>query len=390
MVPTRLILILGAVVAIGPLSIDMYLPALPHLQDYFRSDAGSVQLTLAAYFAGIALGQLLYGPISDRWGRRPPLLFGLAGFVLTSVACAYAPTIEVLILSRFLQAMTGCAGMVITRAIVRDLYPPQDMARVLSLLVLVMGVAPVLAPSLGSLVLRYGDWPAMFWILALFGAACLLAVAWAIPETLSPQRRHASLSLHSAFGHYRQVLSHRRFVGYALAGGVAQAGMFAYISASAFVFIGEYGFSPGQFAALFGLNAFGLIVASQLNRHALGRYPAQHVLSWAVFSYGLSGVVMSMAAASGIGGVYGVAVPLWICLSCLGFTFPNSTAAAMAPFGDRAGAASAMLGTMQFGVAGLASAMVGWFEGNGALPMALVIAGCGLVSWSLLRWVRRH
>jgi DHA1 family bicyclomycin/chloramphenicol resistance-like MFS transporter len=390
MLPLSVMLVLGAVVALGPLAIDMYLPALPHLQNDFQTDAAAVQLTLAAFFVGIALGQLVYGPISDRFGRRRPMLFGLTGFVFASVGCAYASSIETLIVLRFVQAMTGCAGMVITRAIVRDLFPPQEMARVLSLLVLVMGVAPVLAPSLGGLVLQWYDWRLLFWLLAFFAFACVLAVWRILPESLPVERRQTTISVRSVLANYRHVLSHRRFVGYALSGGIAQAGMFAYISASAFVFIQHYGLSPNEFAALFGLNAFGLICASQINRSVLRRWPVQRVLGYAIGSYALSGIGMTIMAASGFGGIWGVTIPLWICMSCLGFTFPNSTAAAMAPFGDRAGSASGMLGTMQFTVAGLASATVGHFSAQGALPMAIVIASCGAMSWTLLRWVRDH
>ncbi len=388
MVPARLILVLGAVVAIGPLSIDLYLPAFPRLQTYFGTDAAAVQFTLAAFFAGIALGQLLYGPISDRFGRRIPLMLGLGGYSLASLACAMSHTIEVLVFWRFVQAMTGCAGMVIARAVVRDLCSPQEMARVLSLLVLVMGVAPILAPFVGSVALTWFDWPAMFVLLALFGALCTVLVALVLPESLDLHRRERALSLGSALVNYRHVLTHRRFMGYALSGGVAQAGMFAYISASSFVFIEGYGLSSQQFALLFGANAFGLILASQINRAMLARFRAQNVLGYALGTYSMSALVMSVMAVTGAGGVWGVIPPLWLCLACLGFTFPNSTAAAMAPFGDRAGTASAMMGTMQFGIAGLVSAAVGHFGGHGAVPMAVVMTGCASAGYLLLRWVR--
>lgn len=390
MVATRLILVLGAVVAIGPLAIDMYLPAMPRLQSHFETDAASVQLTLAVFFVGIALGQLFYGPLSDRYGRRRPLVLGMLGFCLASLGCVYASSIEALIFWRFAQAMTGCAGMVISRAVVRDLCEPQEMARVLSLLVLVMGVAPILAPFLGSLSLNYFDWQGLFAFLAVFGAFCAVLAALYVPESLSTQKRDKVLSFAGVWSNYGQVMRHRRFMGYALAGGVAQAGMFSYISASSFVFIGSYGFSPNQFAILFGSNAFGLILASQINRAVLARYPAQQVLSKALGTYSIFALIMVLAAATGWGGVLAVMLPLWVCLACLGFTFPNSTAAAMAPFGDRAGTASALMGTMQFAIAGLASAAVGQYGGHGALPMAGMMATCAITAWLILRWVRRQ
>ena len=389
-VPASLILVLGAVVAIGPLAIDMYLPALPRLQSYFATDASAVQLTLASFFVGIALGQLFYGPLSDRYGRRKPLIFGMLGFAVASVACAYAPSIEALVIWRFFQAMTGCAGMVISRAIVRDLCTPQEMARVLSLLILVMGIAPILAPLLGSISLEYFDWQSLFGFLGACGALCAVLVIGVVPETLPTERRESMLSLAGVWRNYRQVAGHKRFMGYALAGGVAQAGMFSYISASSFVFIGSYGFTSSQFAFLFGSNAFGLVLASQINRAALSRFPVQRVLGLALGTYSVFALLMVLAASTGWGGAVSVIVPLWICLACLGFTFPNSTAAAMAPFGDRAGAASALMGTMQFTIAGLASAAVGHYKGNGAVPMASMMAACALTAWLLLRWVRRQ
>jgi DHA1 family bicyclomycin/chloramphenicol resistance-like MFS transporter len=314
----------------------------------------------------------------------------MLGFAVASVACVYAPSIEALVIWRFFQAMMGCAGMVIARAIVRDLCRPQEMARVLSLLILVMGIAPILAPLLGSISLKYFDWQSLFGFLAAFGASCALLVIGVVPETLPTERRESVLSFPGAWRNYRQVIGHKRFMGYALAGGVAQAGMFSYISASSFVFIGSYGFTSSQFAMLFSSNAFGLILASQINRAALSRFPAQRVLGLALETYSVSALLMVLAASTGWGGAVSVIVPLWICLACLGFTFPNSTAAAMAPFGDRAGTASALMGTMQFTIAGLASAAVGHYEGNGAVPMASMMATCAVTAWLLLRWVRRQ
>lgn len=386
--PARLILILGAIVALGPLAIDMYLPALPRLQSDFGVDPATVQLTLAAYFVGIALGQLLYGPLSDRFGRRKPMIFGLVGFSLTSLGCATATSADALILWRFAQAMTGCAGMVVARAVVRDWCQPQDMARVLSLLVLVMGIAPILAPSLGAMLLQWQDWPSLFIVLAAFGLFCALIFTWGVPESHPEERRDTEISFMGAMRNYRHVLSHRRFLGYALSGGLAQSGMFAYISSSSFVFMQGFELSSQQFSLLFGANAFALILASQINRTLLQTQPAQVVLMRALQVYLVLALLMSLAAATGTGGLWGVAIPLWGCLACLGFTFPNSTSAAMAPFGDRAGVASALLGTMQFTIAGTASAVVGHIGGNDPLPMALTIASCAAGACLLLHWVR--
>ncbi|MGB1580771.1 MAG: Bcr/CflA family multidrug efflux MFS transporter, partial [Nevskiales bacterium] len=366
------ILILGMVIAIGPMAIDMYLPGLPALQDDFQTDAAGVQLSLASFFLGLALGQLIYGPLSDRFGRRPPLLVGLTLFTLASLGCALAPSLDALIALRFVQALGGCAGMVITRAMVRDRFPPQEMARILSLLVLVLGVAPILAPSLGSLVLSIFGWQAIFLILAGFGCLCLLLVGRWIPESLqSPTER---IQLADVLQTYLRLLRHRRFMGYALSGGVAQAGLFAYIAGSAFVFIEVFGLSPTTYGWLFGINAAGLIAASQFNRRVLQRYPAQRVLKRALSVYCASSLLLLLVSMSGIGGLIGFILPLWLCISSLGFSFPNSTAAAMTPFGDRAGAASALLGTLQFGIAGVAATISGaWYNGS-AVPMTAIIA----------------
>lgn len=375
---THLLLILGAIVAIGPLSIDMYLPALPTLQAYFNADAATVQLSLASYFIGLAIGQLVYGPVSDRIGRLGPLRFGLAVYIMASVACAVATSAEMLVLLRFLQALGGCAGMVITRAIVRDRFEPQQMAQVLSTLVLIMGLAPILAPLIGARILVQFGWQAIFLVLAGFGSFCMLLVMRGLEETWRPP--HKPLALRDILSTYARLLRHRRFMGYALSGGIAQAGMFAYISASAFIFIQVYGVPPADFGWYFGANAAGLILASQTNARLLLRFRSERVLRGALAAYACCGLLMLGLVLADVGGLWGVALPLFGAISSLGFTFPNSTAAAMAPFGDRAGMAAALLGTLQFSIAALASATVGWLHDGTAMPMAAVIAGCGVAS----------
>jgi DHA1 family bicyclomycin/chloramphenicol resistance-like MFS transporter len=379
----RWLLILGAIVAIGPMSIDMYLPAFPALRAHFSATEAATQLTLASYFIGMAIGQLVYGPVSDRFGRKTPLLVGLALYVAASFACIYAPSIDALVVLRFLQALGGSAGMVMTRAMVRDRFAPQHMARVLSALVLVMGAAPILAPSAGSLVLSFAGWQAIFVVLTGFGLLCFAAAALGLAETHHGER--AALAPRSVLLGYLRLLSHRRFMGYALSGGVAQGGMFAYISASSFVFIDHYGLSPTAYGWVFGTNALGLILGSQLNGRLLKRMPAQQVLRAALRTYFAAGLLMLLSVLTGFGGLFGVLLPLFVCLSSLGFTFPNSTAAAMAPFGDRAGAASALLGTLQFSIAGVTGTLVGHLHDGTPLPMAAVIAFCGLSATVLLR-----
>lgn len=382
-IPRRWVLMLGTIVAIGPMSIDLYLPSLPTLQAHFGTDAGVVQYTLASYFLGLALGQIAYGPVADRYGRRGPLLVGLGLYSLASLVCAFAPSIEALIGARFVQAIGGCSGMIVARAMVRDRFSGADMARVLSALVLVMGVAPVLAPLAGGQILGLFGWRAIFVVLAAFGMVCWL-MAWSgLPETLAV--RSEPIRVRNVIRAYLQLLSHRRFMGYTLAGGVASAGMFAYITGAPFVFIKVFGIAPERFGLFFGANAVGLIVASQCNGWLLRRLRAERIVRTTLSVFTAAALVLLLAVTTHSGGVWAVAVMLFICISSLGFSFPNTTAAAMAPFGDRAGMASALMGTLQFAAAAAAGSAVGQLNDGTPVPMALVIAGCGLTSITLLR-----
>lgn len=387
-VPLGLLLMLGSLAALGPFSIDLYLPALPTLEAHYRSSPAAVQATLSAYFIGLSLGQLVLGPLSDRIGRRPPLLGGLTLYVLASLACTLAPTIEWLIAARLLQALGACAGMVICRAIIRDLYGPQQMARVLSMLLLVMGIAPIIAPMVGGLIYQYLGWQALFLVLAGYGALVMLAVWRWMAETMT--ETGADRSLRQVAQGYLRILGHRRFMGYALSGGVAQAGLFAYIASSSFVFIGVYQLDPTQYALLFGGVAFGLIAASQVNARLLLRLPAERILRRALDVFLVSGLLLLLAAVSGLGGLWTLLPPLFCAIATLGFGFPNTTAAAMEPFGDRAGMAAALLGMLQFGLAGLSSYLTGRLFDGSAVPMAATLCGCAIVAQVLLRGLVRR
>jgi MFS transporter, DHA1 family, multidrug resistance protein len=383
----RTTLILSALVAFAPMSIDMYLPALPALERYFAADTASVQHTLAAFFVGLAIGQLLYGPIADRYGRKPPLYFGLTLYVIASAACALAPGIGSLIVLRFLQAVSGCAGMVVARAVVRDLYDRQESARVYSILLMVMGIAPIVAPLAGGYLLTWFGWRSIFWVLALFGVACLIAVKWRLPETIPRDQPRVPLS--KALGNYAGLLADRRYLGYALSGGFGQAGMFAYISGSPFVFIDLYGVPAQYYGWLFGLNAAGIIAFTQTNRHLLLRYDADRVLDFGNLAGFLMCLLLLAAAVSNAAGLIGILVPLFFVVSLRGLTFPNASAGAMAPFPEKAGSASALLGSVQFAIAAIASAAVGVFHNGTAVPMAGVITVCGLLAFVAYRWLTR-
>lgn len=385
-IPTRLVLILGALTAFAPLSIDMYLPSFPTLEKDLRATSSAVQFSLAAFFIGLALGQAFYGPLADRFGRKRPLYAGLTLYVLASIGCALAPNIETLIALRFVQAVGGCAGIVIARAMVRDLFDHHSSAKVFSMLVLVLGVAPILAPVAGGYMLKYFSWRAIFVFLTVFGIGCLIASAFALKETLpdSARNNHSS-PIRNALHVYGQLLADRRFNGYALAGGVAQAGLFAYISNSPFVFIKLYGISEQSYSLLFGVNALGLIAASQINHRLLARWKPDEILSKVVLLIAGFGLLMLLMAMSGWGGMWGVWPPLFAFVTTLGFSFPNMIAGAMAHQADRAGSASALMGTLQFGAATLAGSLVGAFHNHSAVPMAAVIAGCGMSALALYR-----
>ncbi|MCY1083095.1 multidrug effflux MFS transporter [Archangium lansingense] len=365
---------LGTLTAFAPLSIDMYLPSLPSIQGTLGTSASLVQLTLAAFMAGLGLGQFAYGPLSDRFGRRKPLIAGIVLYILASAACAFAPSIHWLIALRFLQAVGGAAGAVIARAIVRDLYSGREIARVLSLLMLIMGAAPILAPLLGGQVLAFSGWRAIFGVLALLGTLSLVLTLVAIPSM--PSRAGQPGGANSLGANLRILFTDRRFLAATLAGGFAQAGMFAYISGSPFVFMELLHVSPERFAWLFSVNALGIIGASQLNRRLLVRSAPERISVTASLCMVLMGATLLVLAVSGLGRVFTLAPALFLFLSCMGFVNPNAAALAMEEHGARAGVASAVLGSMQFAVSAGASACVGLLNDGSMLPMAAVMATC--------------
>jgi MFS transporter, DHA1 family, multidrug resistance protein len=379
----RLVLILGALSAFAPMSIDMYLPSLPTLAAEFGASTSATQLTLSAFFIGLAIGQALYGPLADRFGRKPALYIGLTVYAIATIGCASAYSVESLIVWRFAQALGGCAGVVVARAVVRDLFDQWGSARMLSTMMLVMGAAPMLAPLLGGWLLGVSGWRSIFWVLLAFGLLCLVATVAVLPETRS--RTSMSSGVVAALRDYAGLLGHRRFLGYVLAGGFAQAGMFAYISGSPFVFIDVYGVPAHAYGWLFGLNALGLITASQINARLIRRLGPDRLLARANLANAVFGALLVAVAVSGWGGLIALLVPLFGYVASLGFSYPNAAAGAMAPFPERAGSASALLGTVQFGIAAIAGAAVGWWHDGTALPMAVVIGLCGATAFAAQR-----
>jgi DHA1 family bicyclomycin/chloramphenicol resistance-like MFS transporter len=385
--PLRLLLILGALSAFGPLAIDFYLPSFPTLARAFSTDVEHVQLSLAAYFAGLAIGQLAYGPLADRFGRRKPLLVGVMLFSLASLACALAPSLEWLIAARFVQALGGCAGMVVSRAVVRDLCDPISSAKVFSQLMLVMGLAPILAPLAGGLLLSTLGWPSIFICLTLFSFICLVAVAQWLPETLAKDVPPAPLR--GALGEYKRLFADLPFLGYALTGGFAIAGMFAYIAGSPFVFIELYGIPAEHYGWLFGSNALGFILVAQLNAWLVARHGPAYWLGKTVWFYLACGLALLLVAVGKPQTLWPLLIPLFGCIASLGILLPNASACAMAGQGRHAGSASALLGSLQFVIAASAAAMVGVLHDGSAWPIAVVIFGCGVLAVSFSLFTRR-
>ncbi|WP_257462154.1 multidrug effflux MFS transporter [Archangium lipolyticum] len=369
-------LLLGALTAFAPLSIDMYLPALPSIGAEFQSTPAAVQLTLASFFAGLALGQLITGPLIDRFGRTRPLRVGIALYVLGSLGCALAPGTEVLVAMRFVQALGGAVAIVVSRAVVRDLWSGAEAARTMSRLVLVMGVAPILAPLFGGFVLRFLGWRAIFAALAIVGALALVAVVKVLPETAPP--RSGSRTVVSEMA---SLLGAADFLGPALACAFIQAGMFAYISGSSFVFITLHGVSPQHFGWFFGANAMGLVSMSQLNRRLLATHPPHRILRWALVLSVVAASCVLLVAWSGALGLWGMAAALFFFVSTLGLVMPNATALALEKHASRAGLASAVLGALQYGIAASASWAVSAFYNGTATPMGAVLASVAALAW---------
>lgn len=375
--PTFLIITLGLLTAFGPLSIDMYLPAFDVMAKALDTSLPHIQTTLSVFFIGMAFGQLIYGPLSDRIGRKPPLYWGLGIYVLASIICAFAPEINTLIAARLLQALGGCAGVVMARAVARDCFPPQEMARVMSLLMLVMGLAPVLAPLAGGLMvealpLEWG-WRAIFGVFALLGTLSLGMVAMGLPETLPSEQRLQKQAMSNTLKGYVALLKNPSFALPALSGSMGLACLFAYITGSSVLFLDYLKLSPVAYSAVFATNAIGIIGGAQINRRLLKNWSMSEVLSGAYIALLLGGLLFSLAVSFSHSAVL-IACALWLPLAALGFIMPNSTALALADQKKQAGAASAVLGMMQYLLGSLGAAGVTWgLAQYGGHPLALAM-----------------
>ena len=371
-IPSWLPLLLGVLSAVGPLSTDMYLPAFPAIEHALGGQAGAAQITLAAWFAGLAFGQITQGTLSDRYGRRPPLIAGTILYTVASIGCALAPGLFALSAFRLLAAFGGSASMVITRAIVRDLADGHAAARLMSRLILVMGAAPILAPSLGGIILIWFGWQAIFWVFTAYGAGCAIAVAMLLPETL-PEARRVRLGLGGMAARYVHIVQERGFLTNVLLGGCAMFGMFSFLAGSPPVFIGHFGLSPSWFGLLFGVCAACFIISAQINPRILPRFGPDRIIRVAVRCFLAATVVLVIAGITGWGGWLMVAAPIAVCMGSQGFTMPNSTVAALSRHAGHAGSASALMGTLQFGMAAVSGLLAGVLGDGTPLVMGLLM-----------------
>ncbi len=382
------LLLMGALTAIGPISIDMYLPAFPEMAANLGATGSQVERTLAAYLIGMAGAQLIYGPLADRFGRKPPLYGALIVYIFASAGCALAPTVEFLTVCRVVQAMGGAAGMVISRAVVRDHYSTQEAARALSMLMLVMGIAPILAPLVGAQVLTLAGWRGIFAVITLAGIALFVAVSRIMVESL-PREKQVALSWGHIFRTYWGLIRHRRFVAFALSGGMGSATMFAYIVASPRLFIEYFGVSPQSYGFIFGFNALSLIVGSQVSARLLKTHRPEKLLPWALLammSAGLSALALFL--------IGWITMPLiMLCMMSFmftqGFVGPNSAAMALSDQGRQLGSASAMMGTITMSCGALAGLTVSLWDMAGPAPLGWIMGGCTTLAFFLGRSARR-
>ncbi|MBC5994998.1 multidrug effflux MFS transporter [Pontibacter cellulosilyticus] len=384
-----IILILGALAALGPFAIDMYLPGFPAIAKDLRTDISHVALSLTSYFIGISVGQLIYGPLVDRFGRKKPLLIGLSLFILAAIGCAFVPTVEWLIALRLLLALGGCVGMVASRAVVRDVFPVKDIPKVFSMLMLVMGVAPIIAPTVGGFVTAHLGWRYIFAVLSAIGLAVMLLIIFLLPESRGADPS-MSLKPKRVLGEFLGVLRSPVFLTYAFAASTAQAGLFAYITGSPFVFMEIFGLSETHYGWVFGMNAFGFIAGSQFNNLMLRKRTSAQITLGAGAVQFVAGMLLLFGNYAGFLSASVSLILIFSYLFCLGVLSPNASALALAPFARNAGSASALMGSAQMAVGAIASAVISTFHNGTAMPMMGVMAGTTIISLSLLVGFKRY
>jgi len=383
--PRYLILILGSLTALSPFSIDMYLSAFPLMAKFFNTNVAQVSVTLSSYFVGLASGQLFYGPLMDRFGRKKPIYFGLTLYVLASVGCALSTSIESLIVLRFVQALGGCSASVGAFAMVRDLFSPKESAKVFSLLVLILGVSPLLAPTIGGYVAIYLGWSSVFFSLAI-GATILLTVVFIfLPESHSGDKAHILRPL-PIFKNYLSILTEPKFYTYAVAGATGFSGLFVYLAASPTIFMEIFQVSEQVYGWIFAIIAMGLVGTSQFNVLLLKKFSNEQILKCALSVLCLTSLIFFTCAYLGFYNLYSVVATMFVYLSCIGLSNPNSAALSLAHFGHKAGSAAAMLGFLQMGIGSLASVIVGILKAQQLFPLSAIFVGTSTLALLFLHF----
>lgn len=379
---------MGLLTAIAPLSIDMYLPAFPAIAKSLHSNVSQVTLSLSSFFIGISAGQLVYGPLLERYGRKKPLYAGLCVYFLASVGCAMVQSVNMLILFRLLQAVGGCAGMVAARAMVRDLFDVKENAKVFSMLMLVVSVSPIIAPTLGGYITAAFGWRYVFAVLIFIVLIILISTYFFLPESKKPDPNF-SLKPVPILRNFATVLKHPCFITYALTGAISYAGLYAYISGAPHVFMEIFKVTEKQFGWIFAIIAAGLIGASQINSIALKKYSSEQIIKIASSCQSIIGITFICLTLSGWNNLFLTVLLIFLFLSCQGFIFPNSTALALAPLGKSAGNASALIGTIQMTIGASASAIVSVLQNHTAFPMACVMTCAAVAAFSVFRLGRK-
>ena len=375
----RVLAVLSALMGFASISTDLYLPAMPSMAEDLGADAGGMELTVSGFLIGFSLGQLLWGPLGDRYGRRLPVAVGLVLFVIGSAGCALSGSATEMISWRVVQAVGACSGVVLSRAMVRDLYEGNRAAQMLSTLITVMAVAPLLGPIIGGQVMAIAGWRMIFWLLVVVGLVTLAAL-FSIPETLSARRRNQA-SLMSAFTGYLDLLSSRRLLGFAATGGFFYAGIYAYIAGTPFAFIQFYHVPPQFYGVLFALGIVGIMLANVLNARLVTRFGGLRLLKIGTGGAAVCGAVLVVTGTTGWGGLAGIAIPLFLFVSWSGLIVANSIGGALQGFPDRAGAASALVGALHYGSGIIGSAAVSILADGSPMPLALVVAVAGIGSF---------
>lgn len=384
----KVLFVLGALCTISPFSIDMYLPGFPAMARDLNTSISNIQFSLTAYLIGIAIGQLFYGPLLDKFGRKKPLYIGLGIYILASVGCAFSQSVENLIFMRLLQAVGGCAGMVAAQALVRDIFPVTQTAQVFSLLTLVIAVSPMIAPTVGGYVTAYYDWHIVFLILAfLTGIIWLLAIR-ILPNGNAPNK-DISLRPKKVLNNYINVMKNRQFLVYMLIGGIAGAAPFAYIVGSADVFMNIYEVTEQQYGWIFALLAFAMIGSTQMNHILLKRFSSQQIIHFSLHYQVIVGITLIFGVYNGWFGVITLVALMFVFLTAHGLNSPNAAALSLNPFTKNAGSASALLGSMRMAIGGLVSAAVSFFHTGTAVPMVIGMAACAIGGFIVIKVERK-